>query len=450
MLSPLDPFHAPHHVQSTLPLTGAADDPARGPALIPPHVCTCRQEQFQTTSHPHINYLQCPNIMGTSTSTSSSSSSSTDTTIFPLLSLPLEIRLQIYAYILLSHPAHHSHLSPHHIPAHCTTLSPYLKSLGQLSASPTSAPRPLSSLSSNPLIPSSQRGHGCGHIPKSLLRSCHQIHHEASLLPFERNEFVFVNWFSSGLYAARCFLRALKPWQRRAMRYARVEVLKRDLENSYVVGLGGARPGTEEWRDLCMLWCGSEGAPGEKDEGECGGGEKGTGGGLWGLRLGIMGKLGEEFVPKSRATGGGSMGLGSSIDAISAQELQSKELLRLAADYAVAVRADQRGILGVEKPWVIDGLARLKALRWLEIEIEDEAIEKELKVAFCEALEWKLNELRRLESGEEHLRVVVVKVDRAVVKQTVCGDKPMSMAAATAAHMGDASVAAAWYGIAVR
>ncbi|KAF9772142.1 hypothetical protein IL306_010160 [Fusarium sp. DS 682] len=83
-------------------------------------------------------------------------------------------------------------------------------------------------------------------LPTSLLRTNLQIYSEARLLPFTQNEFVFVNWFASGLWAARAFTRALAPWQRASLRYVRLEVLARD------VVVGGA--GREEWRALCTEW----------------------------------------------------------------------------------------------------------------------------------------------------------------------------------------------------
>ncbi|KAF5598484.1 hypothetical protein FPCIR_3047 [Fusarium pseudocircinatum] len=156
------------------------------------------------------------------------------------LSLPLEIRLNIYHWLHLMCPVRHAQLAPWYpTPVHCQyilhrvdadtatkedkTNRDEQKDLGLLSPF-----RPLSGL------------------PTSLLRTNRQIYSEARLLPFTQNEFVFVNWFASGLWAARAFTRALAPWQRGSLRYVRLEVLARD------VVVGGA--GREEWRALCTEW----------------------------------------------------------------------------------------------------------------------------------------------------------------------------------------------------
>ncbi|KAF5628451.1 hypothetical protein F52700_8185 [Fusarium sp. NRRL 52700] len=168
-----------------------------------------------------------------------------DNTLTFLL-LPLEIRLNIYHWLHLMCPVRHAQLAPWYpTPVHCQYILQTVgidtatkedgakldeqKDLGLLSPY-----RPLSGL------------------PTSLLRTNRQIYSEARLLPFTQNEFVFVNWFASGLWAARAFTRALAPWQRGSLRYVRLEVLARD------VVVGGA--GREEWRALCTEWaCGVRG-----------------------------------------------------------------------------------------------------------------------------------------------------------------------------------------------
>lgn len=49
------------------------------------------------------------------------------------------------------------------------------------------------------------------------------------MLPWERNTFKFIDWFWSGVYAARQFTGRLQPWQSERMRWVGVEVLGRDL-----------------------------------------------------------------------------------------------------------------------------------------------------------------------------------------------------------------------------
>ncbi|KAL7796877.1 hypothetical protein V8C37DRAFT_334311 [Trichoderma ceciliae] len=79
-------------------------------------------------------------------------------------------------------------------------------------------------------------------MPTDLLCACRQIYLEARSLPFENNEFVFLNWFSSGLNAAAAVVKSQRPWQRLAMRYVRLEIMAEDL----------ARPAAlNKWADLC-------------------------------------------------------------------------------------------------------------------------------------------------------------------------------------------------------
>ncbi|KAK1972273.1 hypothetical protein LY78DRAFT_676264 [Colletotrichum sublineola] len=75
-----------------------------------------------------------------------------------------------------------------------------------------------------------------------------QVYNECRTLPLHTNEFVFVNWFSSGLWAARAFTRGLNPWQRDEMRFVRLEMLGRDFtgpelkELKVLVGGGLSEP----------------------------------------------------------------------------------------------------------------------------------------------------------------------------------------------------------------
>ncbi|CAK7219993.1 hypothetical protein SBRCBS47491_004039 [Sporothrix bragantina] len=76
-------------------------------------------------------------------------------------------------------------------------------------------------------------------LPVGLLASCRQIYGEARLLAFETSEFVFVRLFSSGLSTAHAFIvlgsqtypgniggspPRLRPWQRDHLRYMRLEL----------------------------------------------------------------------------------------------------------------------------------------------------------------------------------------------------------------------------------
>ncbi|KAF4440820.1 hypothetical protein F53441_12184 [Fusarium austroafricanum] len=156
------------------------------------------------------------------------------------LTLPLEIRLHIYHWLHLMCPVRHAQLAPWYpTPVHCQYILQRVEpeATSKNERSKRGPQRDLGLLS--PYRPLSG-------LPTSLLRANRQIYREARLIPFTQNEFVFVNWFASGLWAARAFTRALAPWQRASLRYVRLEVLARD------VVVGGA--GREEWRGLCSEW----------------------------------------------------------------------------------------------------------------------------------------------------------------------------------------------------
>ena len=279
------------------------------------------------------------------------------------LSLPLEVRQQIYGYVRESNPAKHAHLSPSPAYPLATSSAYFLKAItvpfplpeGKLEGK--MEPEPFPSIS--PSVQTSSlspalKGTGCGYIPTALLRTCKQVYEEARTLPLEQNEYVFINWFCSGVCAARSFMRALEPWQRESMRWARVEVLRRDLEDTWVATMVGGHPGAGEWEDLCGLWSG------DVETGE---------GGLWGLRLGIKGRVSAYVVGEAvDGSGGVSVALKEpGTDGADIGEYQNK----------------RKGLLDVDAQWITEGLAQMKALRWVEVEIEDNDISRDTKVDFC-------------------------------------------------------------------
>lgn len=108
----------------------------------------------------------------------------------PLLSLPLELRLQIFA--------------------HALSLTPRLK---PFSATDTIENCPLFS----------------DHIDNSLLLACRQVYHEARLLPFRNNTFIFTVIYGSSVVSAVKFLQKLLDWQREALRSVEVAVVGREV-----------------------------------------------------------------------------------------------------------------------------------------------------------------------------------------------------------------------------
>ncbi|KAK1994934.1 hypothetical protein LX36DRAFT_713504 [Colletotrichum falcatum] len=193
----------------------------------------------------------------------------------------------------------------------------------------------------------------CG-IPSSLMCTSKQVYNECRTLPLHANEFVFVNWFSSGLWAARAFTRGLSPWQRDEMRFARLELLGRDFAGSML----------KEWVELCGHWAQ----------------------GLRGLRLKIL--VGS--------------GLHEPMDISVALNGNAEARALWLAPGTAARREPAPG-------WIEEGLKRMRALRRLEVELAVLDWGDDEKVAWCVELGRILNDGRR-EAGRE--RVVVRCVER--------------------------------------
>ena len=142
--------------------------------------------------------------------------------------------------------------------------------------------------------------------------------------------------------------------------------------------------GLGEWRELCALW-------------SC----------VWGLRLVIKGSL---FLDEKRGAGSGEV-----------EESRSSDFV------ADAKRYQERGLLDVDLEWVMDGLLRMKGLRWIELEIQDEDVDRESKLAFCAELESVLSDLRNEGFGWMG-DVKVVFVERVPEKkaEAVHGKEPRS------------------------
>jgi hypothetical protein len=141
-------------------------------------------------------------------------------------------------------------------------------------------------------------------------------------------------------------------------RIARAEVLGQDLKDTWVATMAGGRAGVGEWKDLCGLWAGDVNGDG----------------GLWGLRLGIKGRLTAVSMEID-----GSVTPGAEM--IDDQDYQRR----------------LKGALDVDAEWVTQGLALMRSLRWLVFDIGDENVKREDKIAFCAELGRKLNEIRDID-----------------------------------------------------
>ncbi len=146
------------------------------------------------------------------------------------------------------------------------------------------------------------------------------------------------------------------------MRFVGVEILGRDLRVDGMKRLGGGVgvcvSEMGEWWELCGLWKG-----------------------VWGLRLGVKGAVCEKRKEEVDGSVGWNGELGINDDQPPPQS--------------------GNGILDVRAEWVQRGLLQMKELRWIEIEIEDEDVSRETKIAFCGQLEAAFNQLARLQQQDK-------------------------------------------------
>lgn len=161
------------------------------------------------------------------------------------MGLPLEIRLSIYRWVHLMGPVRHAELAPWY-PSPVPTQYLMRSLLNQNPIAAESARSSPGVSSANRLLRPTRPLSG---LPSALLRANRQIYGEARVIPFAQNEFVFMNWFSSGLWAARAFTRSLRPWQTDALRWVRLEIMERDLRDD-----DGSSQGLREWVALCGVW----------------------------------------------------------------------------------------------------------------------------------------------------------------------------------------------------
>lgn len=251
---------------------------------------------------------------------------------FPLMALPFELRLQVYKWVHLSQPIVPGRITPWYP---TPIYSPYIsrrvrvRTATEDSSHAPRVPPAGKPKQSEPGLLSPFRP--CGGIPTALLRANRQLYHEMREIPLAANEFEFVNWFASGLWAARSFVRPLQPWQQQAMRYVRLDILAKDLSGAYAA----------EWMELCELWAH----------------------GLQGLRL--------------RIAGYGPFGAWVSDD------------LPQGVTPAATKTADAGG--GLPRQWLEAGLVRLAALRRLEIDLALPHWDNEGKMAWCHGLQEAIN-----------------------------------------------------------
>ncbi|OAQ83177.1 hypothetical protein VFPFJ_08980 [Purpureocillium lilacinum] len=251
----------------------------------------------------------------------------------PLLSLPPELRRQIYGWVLLMTPVRNGSPDPAYPAPEIRRCE--LRCLAEdedvndddETVRGRRPPRLL--CPDRPL---------CG-MPTSLLRSCRQVYVEARLMPFEENEFVFVTWFASGLVTGHATVTGLlRPWQRRAMRYARIEMLGHELQDEVAL---------RTWTALSEAWAG-----------------------LRGLRVRIAGPA------------------GGALDDVLSTETSEKQDADGGAERS---ESDWEPVRRVAENWAEKGaLASMGDLERLEVELAVPAWSTRTKLEFCVALERRL------------------------------------------------------------
>lgn len=313
-------------------------------------------------------YLGGSNTVSTAMTTYSNPDTQThnrDEYSLSFLDLPYEIRLRIYHLIHSSSPILRQRLAPWSCIPSCRTYIVQAMSVGDdddecEQSHEATAP---SLRRKQPHVPDgllSPHRSLC-RMPTSFAQTCRQIHAEARVIPFHENEFVFLNWFTLGLSSALAFLRDRQQWQRAEMHFMRLEVFAQDLVTD------SAR--LEGWVQLC-----------------------GHLSGLRGLRLMI-------FV-------GG---------ATSYRNLGRTEANRASTEPAPTEGGgidDMQKLICERAEWISKGLARLRELRQLEVELIDVKWTARKKTEWCV----RLRELLEASKGETDVKIVCVEKADALVK----------------------------------
>lgn len=283
------------------------------------------------------------------------------------LDLPYEIRLRIYHLIHLSSPILRHQLAPWSCIPSCRTYIVQVMSTSndgndsEPSQHETTAPSP----------PHKQQQQQHQHfpdnnllsphrplcrMPTSFAQTCRQIYTEARMVPLHENEFVFLNWFTLGLSSALAFVQGRQEWQRAEMRFLRLEVFAQDLVVSDSVRLA-------DWVQLCRQLSG-----------------------LRGLRLMISVQGATSYNQTVHRAESVTTSTGS-------------------------VNREERGIEHMQKlicersEWISEGLARLRELRQLEVELVDVKWSPSKKTEWCA----RLRELLEATGGETPVKIICVE-----------------------------------------
>ncbi|KAH8650644.1 hypothetical protein BGZ60DRAFT_193589 [Tricladium varicosporioides] len=298
-------------------------------------------------------------------------------------SIPTEIRLHIYLYVLLIHPVRHAHLaSVSNLPLPLEGLRrPQISFHSELpNLTPLGRSIPSQLLLSQSCMDRYSKTISPSKIPFGLLVSCRQIYEETRLLPFHSSNFSFINWHNDGIYAARHFSRSLREWQSDALRHVSLEIRDYHLKSWNL----------EEWKELVSLWCG-----------------------VRQLRLFIQ--------SSSKRKANSTTVLDARLDLESRRDAY---LRSQGGGFGVSgvpgEAADNFELFSIESRWVKEGLLNLKGLRYVELRIEDEGIDRDVKLEFCSALEGLLcSKARKWEDGcDREVKVALVENPEEMIGET--------------------------------
>ena len=276
-----------------------------------------------------------------------------------LMDLPVEIRLEIYSCLHLRTPVKHPELAPWYpTPKYGTCFLKSIRRTLEVNKNQEESDSEDSEEGGDEESGLLSPWRPASALPTALLRTNRQIYHEARVIPFRSNEFVFVNWFSSGLWAARTFTRNRAVWQQNEMRYTRLEIQVADFQG---VGL-------KEWNALCGQWSN----------------------GLWGLRLKVA-------CMRARDRRSTLVKAASMADVLTALTTTAEN--------------EEEGNVNEEESKVLEtllhsGISKLKALKRLELELDWAEWGDELKVRMAEEMESHLNKER---SHDNPVQVVSVR-----------------------------------------
>ncbi|ROT42316.1 hypothetical protein SODALDRAFT_12489 [Sodiomyces alkalinus F11] len=200
------------------------------------------------------------------------------------------------------------------------------------------------------------------YLPAALLRCSKQVYREAREVPFRKNEFCFLNRWSSGLLAAWRTASRLAPWQLSVLRQVHIEL---------------TLPCPYKWIELCRFFSR----------------------GLWRLRLRVT-LASREYWELVRS---GSLFLGH----VDAEQKTLYTPMRRELNVPEFFGAQPPCNLGHELALVKGGLRGLYSLRVLEIELSNFPWSDDEKLSWCSALQADLN-LRREGTGAPPVTVTYV------------------------------------------